>query len=283
VTRHVRLRELLVGVEGLALLRHLYDGTDDAAEQRLAEVRRLLEDDAYSGADLTSEADPQAAYRSWAETYDEPGNPIIALEEPVVWSLLESLPPGLALDAACGTGRHTRQLARLGHEVLGIDLTPEMLRRAAENVPEASFVVGDLRQVPADDEHFDVAVCGLALAHLPELDAAVGELARVLKPGGRLVVSVLHPFQAHLGWHAPFEDASGSRRFAREHAHTHADYLAAFRESGLSVRGCVEPALAVEHVRAKRRAFEHVPEAAIAAYAGLPAVLIWDVHKRSPD
>jgi SAM-dependent methyltransferase len=242
----------------------------------------LLEDDAYSGADLTSEADLQAAYRAWAETYDEPGNPIIALEQPVVWSMLRSVPPGLALDAACGTGRHARELARLGHDVLGIDLTPEMLRRAAENVPEARFIEGDLRQLPADDDQFDVAVCGLALAHLPGLDVGIRELARVLKPGGRLVVSVLHPFQAQLGWHAPFEDASGSRRFAREHPHTHADYLAAFRESGLSVRGCVEPALTAEHVRAKRRAFEHVPEASIAAYAGLPAALIWDLHKRRP-
>lgn len=279
MTRHVRLRELLVGVEGLALLRHLYDGTDEAAQARLAEVRRLLDDEAFASGDLTPEADVRTAYRSWSETYDEPGNQIIALEEPLVWRLLESIPPGRALDAACGTGRHARQLVRLGHEVLGIDLTPEMLRRAAENVPEARFVEGDLRKVPADDAQFDLVVCGLALAHLPDLDPGVRELARVLKTGGRLVFSALHPFQVHLGWQAPFSDASGKRAFAREHAHTHADYLAAFREAGLAVRGCFEPEFEPEHMPSKRRAFEHMPEATIAAYAGLPAVLIWDLEK----
>lgn len=46
MTRHVRLRELLIGVEGLALLRRLYDGTDDEAERRIAAVRRILDDEA---------------------------------------------------------------------------------------------------------------------------------------------------------------------------------------------------------------------------------------------
>ena len=268
-----------MGVEGLALLRHLYDGTDEDAERRLEEVRRVLDDDAYARGEVTSEADVQAAYRSWAETYDEPGNPIIAVEQPVVWSLLDSVPPGRALDAACGTGRHARQLVRLGHDVVGVDLTPEMVGRAADNVPEATFLEGDLRAIPADDEHFDLAVCALALAHLPELDAPVRELARVLRPGGRLVVSVMHPFQALLGWQAPFADASGKRRFAREHLHTHGRYLAAFRAAGMSVRDCIEPELTLEQVETKRRAFEHVPDAAVAAYAGLPAVLIWDLQR----
>ena len=279
MTRHVRLRELLVGIEGLALLRNLYDGTDEDAEQRLAEVRRVLDDDAYAAGEPTREGDVQAAYGSWAQTYDEPGNPIIALEQPVVWSLLAAVPPGRALDAACGTGRHARELVRLGHDVVGIDITPEMLSRARENVPEAEFREGDLRHVPAGDEEFDVVVCALALAHLPELDAGMRELARVLKPRGKLIVSVLHPFQAHIGWHAPFADASGQRGFAREHPHSHAEYLAAFKDAGLSVCECVEPRLELEHVRSKRRAFEHLPEATVSAYAGLPAVLIWGLEK----
>jgi ubiquinone/menaquinone biosynthesis C-methylase UbiE len=285
MARNVRLRELLVGVEGLALLRHLYDGTEESADRRLAEVRQLLDDDAFSAGELTREADARTGYRSWSESYDEPGNPIIALEQPVVRALLDSVPGGRVLDAACGTGRHSRHLVDLGHEVLGIDLSPEMLNRAAANVPEATFVEGDLRDIPAPDEHFDVVVCALALAHLADLRAGITELARVLRPGGRLVTSALHPFQAHLGWHAPFADAHGRRGFVREHTHTHADYLAAFRSAGLVVRSCVEPELTEDLVRAKRRAFSHIPEATTQAYAGLPGVLAWDVTKgrsRSP-
>ena len=143
--RRVRLRELLVGIEGLALLRHVYDGADADADQRLAEVRRLLDDDTFAAGDLMTEADPRAGYRAWSDRYDEPGNPIIAIEEPVVRSMLDGLCVGRALDAACGTGRHARHLAELGHDVVGIDYTPAMLRRAAGSVPRTGFAEADLR------------------------------------------------------------------------------------------------------------------------------------------
>jgi ubiquinone/menaquinone biosynthesis C-methylase UbiE len=279
MARNVRLREMLVGIEGLALLRHMYDGTDEAVEQRLSEIRELLDDEAISSAEPTKEADPRTGYRSWSESYDEPGNQIVALEQPTMWALIESLPPGKALDAACGTGRHARHLVDLGHEVLGIDLTQEMLSLATANVPEARFVEADLRAIPAEDRHFDLVVCGLALAHLPDLDAVATELARVLKHKGRLMASVIHPFQAHLGWHARFADSRGHRAFIREHAHTHADYMSAFRSAGLRVLRCVEPELTAEHVRGKRRAVRRIPEATMAAYVGLPGVLVWDVER----
>ena len=277
--RHVRLRELLVGVEGLALLRNLYDGTDDGADERLGEVRRLLDDDAFSTAEFTTEAETREGYTSWSDTYDEPGNPIVALEEPVVRSLVDSVAPGRALDAACGTGRHARHLVELGHQVLGFDLTPEMLSRAAADIPGATFFEADLRDIPVPDDHYDLVLCGLALAHLADVGPGVAELARVLRPGGRLVISVLHPLQAHLGWHAAFTDAHGRRGFVREHTHTHADYLAAFRSADLHVSDCVEPELTADQVRALRRAFRHVPEATVRAYAGLPGVLVWAVEK----
>lgn len=279
MARHVRLRELLVGIEGLALLRHLYDGDDDAADRRLAEVRQLLDDHAFSAGEQMQKADARAGYGVWAETYDEPGNPIIALEQPAIWSIVGSLPPKRALDAACGTGRHTRHLVDIGHDVIGIDFAPEMLARAEANVPEASFVEADLHDIPAPDGSFDLVVCGLALAHVADLRGCVAELARVLALGGRLVISVLHPFQAHLGWHAPFANIRGERGFIREYAHTHADYLAAFMRAGLHAVGCVEPALTADQARAKRRAFEHIPEATMQAYLGLPGVLVWDVEK----
>jgi len=279
MARNVRLRELLVGVEGLALLRHLYDGTDRDANQRLAEVRMLLDDEAFSTAELTSEADAKEGYRSWAPRYDEPGNPIIALEEPAVWSLIDPLPLGRALDAACGTGRHARYLLELGHDVVGIDLTPEMLDSARGAVRDAVFLEADLMDIPAENDQFDLIVCGLALAHVVDLDIAIRELARVLRSGGHLIISVLHPFQTFLGWHAPFEDEHGQRRFVREHTHTHADYLAAFRSVNLHLRHCIEPELTAAEVAAKRRAFRDIPDAALAAYVHMPAVLVWDTEK----
>lgn len=281
MSRHVRLNELLVGVEGLALLRELYDGADAAADERLAEVRELLADDALLDGEAIREAAPRDGYAAWSESYDDPGNPIVTLEEPAVWAFVDRLAVGKGLDAACGTGRHARHLVQLGHDVTGIDVTPEMLERAAENVPAARFQEADVRAIPAADGAFDFAVCGLALAHLDDLDPGVAELARVLAPGGHLVVSVLHPVLALLGWHAPFLGADGERGFVREHPHRHCDYLAAFAASGLELRGCAEPLLTAELVRAKRRAYGRVPEATLQAYAGLPGVLVWDAVRSS--
>jgi hypothetical protein len=68
----------------------------------------------------------------------------------------------------------------------------------------------------------------------------------------------------------------------REHPHTHAGYLNAFEAAGLQVRRCVEPQLSAVEVAAKRRAFRSIPEAAVAAYVGLPAVLIWDAEQVRP-
>jgi SAM-dependent methyltransferase len=280
MARRVRLRELLIGVEGLALLRHLYDGSDEAAGRRLEEVRSVLGSEVFAAGEAIREVAPRTGYRVWSEVYDEPGNPVIALEQPAVWSIVESLAPGRALDAACGTGRHTRRLVELGWDVLGVDLTPEMLERAVLSVPRARFAEGDLLSLPAPNHGVDLVVCGLALSHVADLRAAVAELARVLRPDGHLVISVLHPFQAHLGWHAPFVDNNGERGFIREHAHSHADYLGAFRDTGLEPEDCLEPLLTAELVRAKRRAFGHIPEATIQAYAGLPGVLVWQTRKK---
>ncbi len=138
-------------MEGLALLRHLHDRPDERADARLAEVRELLEDDSLEIAETIGGAAPRAGYRSWSESYDRPGNPIIALEQPAVRSVVDRLAPGRALDAACGTGRHARHLVDLGHEVVGLDLTPEMLARAVASVPEARFVEADLRRIPEPD------------------------------------------------------------------------------------------------------------------------------------
>ena len=66
MTRHVRLRELLIGVEGMALLRRLYDGTDEEAAQRIAEARRILDDEALASGEATGEADARSGYTHWS-------------------------------------------------------------------------------------------------------------------------------------------------------------------------------------------------------------------------
>jgi hypothetical protein len=134
------LQELLVGVEGLALLRQLYD--DDAATaraQRLDETRRLLTtDSSTSSTSLGQEYGLQDGYRAWAETYDRPLR-LFWIEEPPMRQRIDRWAPGVALDAACGTGRYAAYLAAHGHDVVGVDQSPAMLDRARARQPAVAF------------------------------------------------------------------------------------------------------------------------------------------------
>jgi len=281
--RHVRLREFLVGVEGLALMRHLLEGEDATAAARVDEVRRIVESGDEStyglGSDIP-ELDPRAGYARWAATYDRPGNPLISVEEPAVWALLDALPIGRALDAACGTGRHSARLAELGHEVTGVDGSPEMLEIARAQVPTARFLPGDLGALPVEDGEMDAAVCALALGHGDDLVRPVSELARTVRPGGQIVLSDLHPGLSVTGGQALFTAADGSLAFVREHLHLHGDYLDAFAASGLEVVRCVEPRYGPDEADMQAMAAQFIPEATRAAFTGLPGALIWQLERR---
>ncbi|MFW6722488.1 hypothetical protein ACHZ98_20440 [Streptomyces sp. MAR4 CNY-716] len=105
-----------VGLEGVALLRSFTGEYDRAfVAARLAGIRRLLDDAALADAGVDVARVPTVeGYRIWSRTYDGP-NSAFDLDEPVVGALLGPLPAGVALDAACGTGRMTALLAARGH------------------------------------------------------------------------------------------------------------------------------------------------------------------------
>ena len=97
-----------------------------------------------------------------------------------------------ALDAGCGTGFLSFELAGRGHRVTGIDFAPAMLaearRKAAERGVSIRFEEGDAEQLPFVSGSFDLVVSRHVLWTLPHPDAAIGEWIRVLRPGGRLAV-----------------------------------------------------------------------------------------------
>jgi arsenite methyltransferase len=99
------------------------------------------------------------------------------------------------LDLACGQGTHTRRLAdAVGPSglVVGADLSAPMLRRAARAVraDHTVLVRADAMDLPLRDDTVDALCCSLCLHLVPDLDAALGEIARVLRPGGRLALAV---------------------------------------------------------------------------------------------
>jgi ubiquinone/menaquinone biosynthesis C-methylase UbiE len=97
-----------------------------------------------------------------------------------------------ALDVACGPGIVVEALARDGGEVVGCDMTPQMLARAEERCAKAGqknvrFVTGRAEALPFDDQSFDAVVSRSALHHFVDPGATLREMARVLKRGGRIV------------------------------------------------------------------------------------------------
>ena len=100
----------LLGLEGIALLRAFAGEYDrEFTIARFAEIRSLLDSVQELGDGVAVHPIPSTeAYASWADYYDEPGNQLIDLEQPVVREILDDLPPGVTLDAACGTGRQSR-------------------------------------------------------------------------------------------------------------------------------------------------------------------------------
>lgn len=102
------------------------------------------------------------------------------------------------LDLACGQGRLARELARRGGRVVGIDISSAQLDKALEAETEApagiTYLNVDATSSQAlDGETFDAVVCNHGLADIDDLDGTLATVARVLRPGGRFVFSLLHP------------------------------------------------------------------------------------------
>jgi SAM-dependent methyltransferase len=117
------------------------------------------------------------------------------------------------LDVACGTGVVAVTAARLGAKVTGLDLTPELLAEARENSRVAMVDIdwheGDVEHLPFDANTFDIVVSQFGHMFAPRPDVAIGEMLRVLKPGGTIAFSTWPPelFDgrkfAHVGSYMP--------------------------------------------------------------------------------
>ena len=113
---------------------------------------------------------------------------------------LASVKPGeRALDLAAGTGDIAFAIAARGAKTIGLDITHRMLQLAASRQPQTAnskpqaasrkpqFICGDMASLPFRSATFDLVTTGYGLRNVPDLDAAIDEIARVLKPGGRLL------------------------------------------------------------------------------------------------
>ena len=266
----------LLGLEGVALLRSGVDGHDSTSvHARLDEIRRMVErldDSPFSVEEELVPIDCRTGYGAWAERYDSDDNPLIALEEPLVRGCIDTIPPGAALDLACGTGRHAVYLASRGHRVIGIDDSPAMLALAQRKEPAAEFQLGRLDAIPVDSGSCDLAVCALALVHQKSLASAMAELSRVVRPGGHVIVSDIHYLTQYFGGLAMIRCPDGRLGVMPTYCHFPTAYLSAAIEAGFSPIACSEPVWPTTDPGPLAR--EWCPEAAADAHRGIPGAVI---------
>lgn len=120
------------------------------------------------------------------------------------------LKPGFTvLDAGCGSGRHLRALAKIPDlKIVGIDRNQkdvEEAQKALKEMPDAlshdhTVMRADITRLPFPDDYFDCVICSEVLEHIPEHEAALTELVRILKPNANLVVSVPRYFSERICW-----------------------------------------------------------------------------------
>ncbi len=188
---------------------------------------------------------------------DDVGDSVAA----AVFALAGEVSGARVLELACGQGRVSRELARQGASVVGVDLSTRLLEKARAAEAEAplgiTYVHADVTAPDAlADERFDGIVCHFGLSDIDDLDGALATAARALEPGGWFVCSIVHPCFPGSGPDAPsswppgrgyFEegwwlaDNPGFRGKVGANHRTLSTYLNALADHGLAVERIAEP------------------------------------------
>jgi SAM-dependent methyltransferase len=198
--------------------------------------------------------------------------------DPVMVSRITGRSFKRALDVGCGEGRFCRMLKEAGIATTGIDPTPPLLELARRRDPSGDYRSGRAEQLDFEDRTFDLVVSYITLVDIPDFRSAIREMARVLKPGGALLVANLTGFTsagAEQGW---VKDADGKRlhfpvdRYLEEfpfwfewsgirienwHRPLSA-YMTAFLEAGLALTFFAEPA-PISGEPSSQESFRRVP------------------------
>lgn len=136
--------------------------------------------------------DSKSGYARYAHEYDEREKFWDSFEKTALYPYIQEAKDKKVLDAGAGTGRVTLKLYNAGADVTALDISPEMLQILEGKQSKIETVVGDMEEMPFEDETFDMVFCSLAIVHLKNITPFLDECYRVLKDDGKLVLVNIH-------------------------------------------------------------------------------------------
>ncbi len=218
----------------------------------------------------------QEGYDRWAEVYDDEANPLVLIEGPEVTHALGEVRGLTLLDVGCGTGRHAVELAKAGAEVTGVDFSTGMLDKARSKpgAEAVRFIHQDAAgTLPFEGRSFDRVISCLVVDHVRDLPTFFGELHRVCRDDGFIVVSVMHPAMMLKGVQARFRDPrTGEEVRPQSVANQISDYVMGALAAGLRVRQLSEHSVGQDLVVRAPRAEK---------YLGWPMLFLMTLTPRS--
>lgn len=234
-------------------------------------------------------------HQNWESVYLNPDmNAFYDLAYDRIVQALGATPGTSILDAGCGYGFHAIRLARKGLRVTGVDFSQAALDSARPNVEDAgvgdlvTLQQGDLRKLPFPDNSFDYVQCWGVLMHIPEVEPALLELARVLRPGGRLSLMENNMQSLHVRFWEPtvrmVKRALGRGIGAREQTPRGIEEWSESEGGGLMVRKTNMDWLIAFYQDAGLKLIERFPSQFTELYAQLPGRpfrrLVYDFNRK---
>lgn len=217
------------------------------------------------------ESSTQKVYSQAAATYDAEPNSVLFTETGVVLAMLDLRKNDSLLDAACGTGKYVQAGLKTGAACVGLDFAGKMLAIAAGKCPGGRFLNHDLMALPLPFAYgaFTGIVLAHALWHIAGPDALFAEFARLLRRGGRLVVSVTHPEASFKRFKYRGEDCPGGEEIdisKEKYRYSFEEIKAAALAAGLAFA-------AAETIRVDERLRPVLTAASYEQVAGTPLIL----------